>query len=109
MLLVDMASHEILIFAFEQLLTNLLTDLQRSLRHNLTRLEADDNMLCKDCTFPRTAFSDVLKIVMCLFGFRAASVRDDESAVIGFVGIGNVLQCCKLISRDWKYLSGCQS
>ena len=88
MLLVDMASHEILIFAFEQLLTNLLTDLQRSLRHNLTRLEADDNML---------------------FGFRAASVRDDESAVIGFVGIGNVLQCCKLISRDWKYLSGCQS
>ena len=45
MFLVDMASHEILIFTFEELLTYLLTELQGSLRSNFPRLETDDKML----------------------------------------------------------------
>ena len=62
---VDVAGHEILIFAFEELLTYLLTELQCSLRCDLPRLETDDEVLGES-----------------LFG------------------VGDVVQCCKVISRD---------
>ena len=45
MLLVDMASHEILVLAFEKLLAYLLTELQGSLRRDLTGLETHDEVL----------------------------------------------------------------
>ena len=98
MLLVDMTSHEILIFAFEKLLAYLLPDLQSSLRQNLPRFETDNEVLCENRAFPRSAFPDLLKIMVCLFGIGAAPVRDDQPAVIRFFGIGNIFQRCKLIN-----------
>ena len=92
MLLVDMTSHEILILAFEKLLTYLLTDLQSSLRQNLPRLETDNEVLCKNIAFPRSAFSDLLKVMVCLFWIRAAPVCDDKSAVVRFFRIGDIFQ-----------------
>ena len=98
MLFINMASHKILILAFEKLLTYLLTDLQSSLRENLPRLETDNEVLCKDGAFPRSAFPDLLKIMMCLFGIGAAPVRDDQPAVIRLFRIGDIFQRCKLIN-----------
>ena len=98
MLLVDMASHEILILAFKKLLTYLLTDLQCSLRQNLPRLETDNKVLGKNRAFARSAFPDFLKIMVCLFWIRAASVCDDKSAVVRFFRIGDIFQRCKLIN-----------
>ena len=92
MLLVDMTSHEILILAFEKLLTYLLTDLQSSLRQNLPRLETDNEVLCKNIAFPRSAFPDLLKVMVCLFWIRAAPVCDDKSAVVRFFRIGDIFQ-----------------
>jgi hypothetical protein len=98
MLLVDMTSHEILILAFEKLLTYLLTDLQSSLRQNLPRLETDNEVLCKNIAFSRSAFPDLLKVMVCLFWIRAAPVCDDKSAVVRFFRIGDIFQRCKLIN-----------
>lgn len=56
MLLVDVAGHEILILAFKELLTYLLTELQCSLRCDLTGLKTDDKVLGEDgasaCSVP---------------------------------------------------------
>ena len=98
MLLVDMTSHEILILAFEKMLTYLLTDLQCSLRENLPRLKTDNEVLCKDGAFACSEFPNLLKVMVCLFGIGAAPVRDDQPAVIGLFGVGNVFQRCKLIN-----------
>ena len=98
MLLVNMTSHEILILAFEKLLTYLLTDLQCSLRQNLPRLETDNKVLGKNRAFARSAFPDLLKIMVCLFGIGAAPVRDDQPAVVRFFRIGDIFQRCKLIN-----------
>ena len=92
MLLVDMAGHEILILAFQKLLTYLLTDLQSSLRQNLPRLETDNEVLCKNIAFPRSAFPDLLKVMVCLFGIGTAPLCEDQSAVIRLFGIGDILQ-----------------
>lgn len=100
MLLVDVASHEILIFAFEKLLAYLLTDLQCSFGSNFPRLETDDKVLGKNGAFARTMFPNLSKIMTCLQRIRAATFGDNQSAVIGLVGVGNVVQCCKVISRD---------
>ena len=98
MLLVDMASHEILILAFKKLLTYLLPDLQSSFGQNLPRLKTDNKVLCKDSAFPRSAFPDFLKVMVRLFGIRAAPVRDDQPAVICLFRIGDIFQRCKLIN-----------
>ena len=98
MLLVNMASHEILILAFEKLLAYLLPNLQSSLRENLPRLETDNKVLGKDGAFPRSAFPDLLKIMVCLFRIGAAPVRDDQPAVICLFRIGDIFQRCKLIN-----------
>ena len=98
MILVDVAGHEILIFTFEKLLTYLLPDLQCSLRENLPRLETDNKVLGKNRAFARSAFPDFLKIMVCLFGIRAAPVRDDQPAVICLFRVGDIFQRCKLIN-----------
>jgi len=92
MTFINMASHEILILAFKKLLTYLLPDLQSSLRQNLPRLETDNEVLCENRAFPRSAFPDLLKIMVCLFGIGAAPVRDDQPAVIRFFRIGDIFQ-----------------
>ena len=98
MFLVDMASHKILILAFEKLLAYLLTELQSSFRQNLPRLETDNEVLCENRAFPRSAFPDLLKIMVCLFGIGAAPVRDDQPAVVCLFRIGDIFQRCKLIN-----------
>ena len=98
MLLVNMTSHEILILAFEKLLAYLLTDLQSSLRQNFPRLETDNEVLCKNGAFSRSAIPDLLKVMVRLFRIRAAPVCDDKSAVICLFRIGDIFQRCKLIN-----------
>lgn len=100
MLLVDMAGHEILVFAFEELLTYLLTELQCSFGSNFPRLETDDKVLGENGAFACTVFPNLSKIMTCLQQIRAATFGDDQSAVIRFFRISNVVQCCKVISRD---------
>ena len=100
MLLVDMAGHEILIFAFQKLLTYLLTELQGSLRRDLTGLETHNEVLGENGAFARPVFPNLGKIMTCLQRIRAATFGDDQSAVIRFFRISNVVQCCKVISRD---------
>ena len=100
MFLVDMAGHKILIFAFEKLLTYLLTELQCSLRCDLPRLETDDKVLGENGAFARPVFPNLGKIMTCLQRIRAATFCDYQSAVVGLVGVGDVVQCCKVISRD---------
>ena len=91
MVLVDVAGHEILIFAFEELLTYLLTELQCSLRCDLPRLETHNEVLGKNGTFTSPVFPYLCKIMTCLQRIRAATLGDNEPAVVGLVGVGNVV------------------
>ena len=100
MLLVDVASHEILIFAFEKLLAYLLTVLQCSFGSNFPRLETDDKVLGENGAFARPVFPNLGKIMTCLQRIRAATFCYDKPAVVGLFGVGDVVQCCKVISRD---------
>ena len=100
MILVDVAGHEILIFAFEELLTYLLTELQCSLRSNFPRFETDDKVLGENGAFARPVFPNLGKIMTCLQRIRAATFCYDKPAVVGLFGVGDVVQCCKFISRD---------
>ncbi len=100
MLLVDVTSHEILVFAFEELLAYLLTELQCSLRCDLPRLETDDKVLGEDRASARPVFPNLGKIMTCLQRIRAATFCDYQSAVIRLFRICDVVQCCKVISRD---------
>ena len=100
MILVDVAGHEILIFAFEELLTYLLTELQCSLRSNFPRFETDDKVLGENGAFARPVFPNLGKIMTCLQRIRAATFCYDKPAVVGLFGVGDVVQCCKVISRD---------
>ena len=92
MILVDVAGHEILVFAFEELLTYLLTELQGSLRSDLTWLETDNKVLGKNGTFASPVFPNLCKIMTCLQRIRAATFGDYQSAVIRLFGIGYVFQ-----------------
>ena len=98
MLLVDMTSHEILILAFEELLTYLLTVLQSSFGSNFTGLETDNEVLGKNGTSACSVCPYFFIVTVSLFGNRAAPLRNDQSAVVRLIGIGDVFQCCKLIS-----------
>ena len=100
MLLVDMAGHEILIFAFEELLTYLLTELQCSFWRDLTGLETDNKVLGENGAFARPVFPNLGKIMTCLQRIRAATFCYDKPAVVGLFRVGDVVQCCKVISRD---------
>ena len=100
MLLVDVASHEILIFAFEKLLAYLLTVLQCSFGSNFPRLETDDKVLGENGAFARPVFPNLGKIMTCLQRIRTATFCYDKPAVVGLFGVGDVVQCCKVISRD---------
>ena len=92
MLLVDMAGHEILIFAFEELLTYFLTELQGSLRRNLPRLETDNEVLGEDCASACSVRPYFFKVTVSLFGIGAATLREDQSAVVRLFGVGDIFQ-----------------
>ena len=92
MLLVDMAGHEILIFAFEELLTYFLTELQGSLRRNLPRLETDNEVLGEDCASACSVRPYFFKVTVSLFGIGAAPLCENQSAVIRLFGVGDIFQ-----------------
>ena len=100
MLLVDMTGHEILIFTFQKLLTYLLTELQCSFGSNFPRLKTDDKVLGENGAFACTVFPNLGKIMTCLQRIRAVTFCDYQSAVVALFGVGDVVQCCKVISRD---------
>ena len=92
MLLVDMASHEILILAFEELLTYLLTELQCTFGRDLTGLETDNEVLGEDGASACSVRPDFFIVTVSLFRIGAASLCKDQSAVICLFGIGDILQ-----------------
>ena len=92
MLLVDVTSHEILVFAFEELLAYLLTELQCSLRCDLPRLETDDKVLGEDRASACSVRPYFFKVTVSLFGIGTATLREDQSAVVRLFGIGDILQ-----------------
>jgi len=92
MLLVDMASHKILILAFEKLLTYFLTELQCSLRCDFTGLETYNEVLGEDCASACSVRPYFFVVTVSLFRISAAPLRENQSAVIRLFGICNVFQ-----------------
>lgn len=92
MFLVDMASHEILIFTFEELLTYLLTELQGSLRSNFPRLETDDKMLSENGASASSVRPYFFKVMVSLFRIDAATLCKDQSAVVRLFRVGDIFQ-----------------
>ena len=92
MLLVDMASHEILILAFEKLLAYLLTELQCTFGRDLTGLETDNEVLGEDCASACSVRPYFFVVTVSLFGIGAAPLRENQSAVIRLFGVGYVFQ-----------------
>ena len=66
--LVDMASHEILILAFEKLLTYLLTVLQSSFGSNFIGLETDNEVLGENGTSACSIRPYFFIVTVSLFG-----------------------------------------
>ena len=92
MILVDVASHEILILAFEELLTYLLTELQCSFGSNFPRLETDDKVLGEDCASARSVRPYFFKVMVSLFRIDAATLCKDQSAVVRLFRVGDIFQ-----------------
>ena len=92
MVLVYVAGHEILIFAFEKLLTYFLTELQGSLRRDLPRLETDDKVLGENGTSARSVRPYFFIVTVSLFRIGAASLCEDQSAVIRLFRVGDIFQ-----------------
>lgn len=89
---VDMAGHEILVFAFEELLTYLLTELQCSFGSNFPRLETDDKVLGKNGASACSVRPYFFKVMVSLFGIGAAPLRENQSAVVRLFGVGDIFQ-----------------
>ena len=68
MLLVNMTSHEILILAFEKLLTYLLTVLQSSFGSYFTGLETDNEVLGENGTSACSVRPYFFIVTVSLFG-----------------------------------------
>ena len=92
MVLVDVAGHEILIFAFQELLTYLLTELQCSFGSDLTGLETDNEVLGEDCASACSVRPYFFKVTVSLFGIGAAPLCKYQSAVVRLFRVGDVFQ-----------------
>ena len=92
MILVDVASHEILILAFEELLTYLLTELQCSFGSNFPRLETDDKMLSENGASASSVRPYFFKVMVSLFRIDAATLCKDQSAVVRLFRVGDIFQ-----------------
>ena len=92
MILVYVAGHKILIFAFEELLAYFLTELQCSLRCDLTGLETDNEVLGEDRASACSVRPYFFIVTVSLFGIGAAPLREDQSAVICLFGISDIFQ-----------------
>ena len=92
MLLVDMASHEILILAFEKLLAYLLTELQCTFGRDLTGLETDNEVLGEDCASACSVRPYFFKVTVSLFGIGTVPLCKNQSAVVRLFGVGDIFQ-----------------
>ena len=92
MIFISMAGHKILILAFEELLTYLLTELQGSLRRDLTGLETHNEVLGEDCASACSVRPYFFKVTVSLFGIGAAPLCENQSAVIRLFGVGDIFQ-----------------
>ena len=92
MVLVYVAGHIILVFAFEELLTYFLTELQCSLRRDFPRLETHNEVLGENGTSACSVRPYFFKVMVSLFGIGAATLREDQSTVIRLFGIGDIFQ-----------------
>ena len=92
MFLVDMASHKILILAFKELLTYLLTELQCSLRCDLTGLKTHNEVLGENGACACSVRPYFFIVTVSLFGIGAATLREDQSAVVRLFRVGDVFQ-----------------
>ena len=95
---VDVAGHEILILAFKELLAYLLTELQGSFRFDLTGLETYNEVLGEDGASACSVRPYFFVVTVSLFRISAAPLREDQSSVVCLFRVGDVFQCCKLIS-----------
>ena len=68
MTFINMASHKILILAFEKLLAYLLTVLQSSFGSNFTGLETDNEVLGKNGTSACSVCPNFFIVTVSLFG-----------------------------------------
>ena len=92
MLLIYMTSHEILIFAFEELLTYRLTDLQCPFGKNFSRLKTHNEVLSKNGTSARSACPYFFIVKVSLFRIGTAALCENQSAVICLFGICDIFQ-----------------
>ena len=92
MIFISMAGHKILILAFEELLTYLLTELQCSLRRDFPRLETHNEVLGEDGASACSVRPDFFKVMVSLFRIGAAPLREDQSAVICLFRVSDILQ-----------------
>ena len=92
MIFISMAGHKILILAFEELLTYLLTELQGSLRRDLTGLETHNEVLGEDCASACSVRPYFFKVTVSLFGIGAAPLCKYQSAVVRLSRVGDVFQ-----------------
>ena len=92
MVLVYVAGHEILVFAFEKQLAYLLAELQCSFGSNFPRLETHNEVLGENGTSACSVRPYFFIVTVSLFGIGAAPLREDQSAVIRLFGICDILQ-----------------
>ena len=92
MVLVYVAGHEILVFAFEELLTYLLTELQGSFGSDLTGLETNDKVLGENGTSACSVRPYFFKVMVSLFRIDAATLCKDQSAVVRLFRVGDIFQ-----------------
>ncbi len=91
-ILVDMASHKILILAFKKLLAYLLTELQCSFGSNFPRLKTDDKVLGENGASACSVRLYFFIVTVSLFWIGAAPLCEDQSAVIRLFGVGDIFQ-----------------
>ena len=108
MSLIGVNSKKILILIFQETLAHFSADFKSLFGCNFPRRKALNKMLREDGIQARSPHSYLVKIPARLIGISAAPRCNNEPAVVGLFGIGDVCQCFNLSSCDWKYLSGCQ-
>ena len=82
-LFINVDSQQKLELIVQKFRAYLLADFQSPFGCDLTRLEALNEVLRQDCIKPRSTSSDGFKILACLCRIRAATVGEDEPAVVG--------------------------
>lgn len=90
-----------------QLVTYFHTDLKGFLRSDFSRLEADNEVLCKDGIPARPLGGHFLKFFRRLRRFTTAHTGRNIQAVLRLFRVGDVGYCRTNCSCDSKYLSCC--